>query len=412
MDIIARDILSRFEARVDAIADEIADATVTEVSAYGPMTDARLRAEVRALARQQLDAFLQATRTGTQPDDTMLATVRERAATRARQLVPLAAMLHSFMIAQRVISAAIAREAGSGARARGAALDLTALTFDYNIAATTAMADAYVEAVQGDLADLDWARRVLIDVLLTDQAAATPDLSCRAIGLGLHSDHQHVVALVRFPASTPDHAWTNSQRRLVQALARNTTRTERQTFVVNLGTELLAVLDARRPGHPRAVLHRTATQLLRTQTAPLQAGIGTPFTGITRLRDSYHTARRALRHTTPERPILQAPDDLRLFDELTASRSDDADQLIPLALREALADPQLRRTLQAWIDHDLNVAATAKALCMHPNSVRYRLRRITQLTGHNPHHLTDLLELHSAARLLNHALSPDHARST
>ena len=64
-------------------------------------------------------------------------------------------------------------------------------------------------------------------------------------------------------------------------------------------------------------------------------------------------------------------------------------------------------TLQTWIDHDLNVAATAKALCMHPNSVRYRLRRIAQLTGHNPHHLTDLLELHSAARLLSHAPGAD-----
>jgi hypothetical protein len=51
-------------------------------------------------------------------------------------------------------------------------------------------------------------------------------------------------------------------------------------------------------------------------------------------------------------------------------------------------------------DRDLNVAATAKALCMYPNSVRYRLRRIAQLTGHNPHHLTDLLELHSAAWLI------------
>lgn len=402
MDKIAQDILVRFEAHIDTIADRIADATVTEVAAYGAMIDARLRAEVRALARGQLDGFLAATRAGTRPGAAMLQAVRDRGAARARQLVPLAAMLHSFMIAQREISAAIAREAGGGAPARGAALDLTALTFDYNIAVTTAMADAYVEAVQGDLADLDWARRVLIDALLADEAAATPDLSRRATGLGLHPDHQHVVALVTFPATAPEQAWTSSQHRLVQALARNTARTERQTFVVSLGTELLAVLDARRPGHPRAVLHRTATQLLRADATPLRAGIGTPFAGITRLRDSYHTAHRALRHTTPGRPVLQAPDDLRLFDELTASRSDDADQLIPPALREALADPQLRQTLQAWVDHDLNVAAAARALCLHPNSVRYRLRRIAQLTGHDPHRITDLLELHSAARLLGH----------
>jgi hypothetical protein len=404
VDKIAQDILLRFEARTDAIADEIADAAVTEVAAFGPMIDERLRAEVRALARQQIDTFLTATRAGIRPDDTMLAIVRDRAATRARQLVPLAALLHTFMIAQRVISAAIAREAGSGARARGAALDLTALTFDYNIAATTAMADAYVETVQGDLADLDWARRMLIDALLAGQDDATLDLSRRASGLGLHPDHQHVVTLVRFPATAADHTWTSSQRHLIQALARNSARTERQTFVVNLGTELLAVLDARGPGGPRAILHRTAAMLQLSQTAPFQAGIGTPFTGVTRLRDSYHAARRALRHSTPARPILQAPDDLRLFDELTAARSDDANQLIPPALREALADPQLRETLQAWIDHDLNVAAVAKALCLHPNSVRYRLRRITRLTGRDPHHLTDLLELHSAARILSHAL--------
>jgi hypothetical protein len=398
VDKIAQDILSRFEARIDAIADEIADATVAEVTAFGPMTDERLRAEVRALARQQLDVFLRATRAGARPDASMLAVVRDRAATRARQLVPLAAMLHSFMIAQRVISAAIAREAGPSASARGAALTLTALTFDYNIAATTAMADAYVETVQGDLADLDWARRVLIEALLADQAAA-PDLSRRATGLGLHPDHQHVVALVTFPAPRPGHAWTSPQRRLVQALARNSARTERQTFVVSLGTELLAVLDAR---SPRTVLRHAATQLLDTHAASLQSGIGTPFTGITRLRDSYHAARSALRHTSPDRPILQAPDDLRLFDELTASRSDDTDQLIPPAMREALTDPQVRQTLQAWIDHDLNVAATAKALCLHPNSVRYRLRRITLLTGSNPYRLADLIELHSAARLLRH----------
>lgn len=41
--------------------------------------------------------------------------------------------------------------------------------------------------------------------------------------------------------------------------------------------------------------------------------------------------------------------------------------------------------------------------CLHPNSVRYRLRRIAQLTGHDPHRVTDLLDLHSAARLLGHA---------
>jgi hypothetical protein len=44
--------------------------------------------------------------------------------------------------------------------------------FDYNIATTTAMADAYVEVVQGDLAELDSLRRGLVEALLTRDAGA------------------------------------------------------------------------------------------------------------------------------------------------------------------------------------------------------------------------------------------------
>ncbi len=75
--------------------------------------------------------------------------VRERAALRARQLVPLAALLHSYLIAQRVISAAIGREAGGDSRSRGAALALTTLTFNYNIAVTTAIGEEETQKLPG-----------------------------------------------------------------------------------------------------------------------------------------------------------------------------------------------------------------------------------------------------------------------
>jgi len=52
--------------------------------------------------------------------------------------------------------------------------------------------------------------------------------------------------------------------------------------------------------------------------------------------------------------------------------------------RQALGDPTVRETLQVFVEADLNVAATAKALSLHPNSLRYRLGRITELTGRDP----------------------------
>jgi AcrR family transcriptional regulator len=78
------------------------------------------------------------------------------------------------------------------ARFEAAALALTAKTFDYNIAVTAALAQAYLEVVQGDLAELDSARRALIDALLSSDVERRSELGGRAIGLGFDADRQLV----------------------------------------------------------------------------------------------------------------------------------------------------------------------------------------------------------------------------
>ena len=73
-----------------------------------------------------------------------------------------------------------------------------------------------------------------------------------------------------------------------------------------------------------------------------------------------------------------------VFDELVATSDGTLGHLVPAAIRQALGDPTVRETLQVFVEADLNVAATAKALSLHPNSLRYRLGRITELTGRDP----------------------------
>jgi sugar diacid utilization regulator len=132
----------------------------------------------------------------------------------------------------------------------------------------------------------------------------------------------------------------------------------------------------------------------------LTCGIGTPFSDLPGLRGSYDEARRALRHCNPRCPIISSPDDISLVEDLAVSSSDNVGRLIPQRTRQALADPELRTTLQAYIAANLSVAATAKALILHPNSVRYRLKRIATLTGRDPRQFSDLFELRAAARFL------------
>jgi PucR C-terminal helix-turn-helix domain/GGDEF-like domain len=47
----------------------------------------------------------------------------------------------------------------------------------------------------------------------------------------------------------------------------------------------------------------------------------------------------------------------------------------------AAAGPVLLETLSAFLEHGGSVEATARSLFVHPNTVRYRLRRVTDLTG-------------------------------
>jgi hypothetical protein len=402
VDARALRILARFEERAEEIAEEIAAASVAEVDGFGAIRDAALHAEIRALARRHLDAWVESARTGGPPRPEVLAAARERAALRAREMVPLAALLQSYLIAQRVISAAIAQEADASAESRGAALRLTARTFDYNIAVTAAMADAYIEGVQGDIAELDAARRELVDALLSAGTDAWPELTRRAIGLGLDPAQSYVVVLaVLDPADGDgDGAETGSPRWAADAIARASGRPRRNAFVVIRDRELITVLDATGAHAPRAVLDRAAESIGQAGRGLLRAGVGTPFTGLGGFGASYHEARRALRHSSARRRLVFSPNDVRVFDELLATIDEGVAQLVPDATRRALADPTTRATLGAFVDADLSVADAARALSIHPNSLRYRLRRIAQLTGRDPCKLTDLLELIAATHVV------------
>lgn len=397
MDDLAQEILVRFEARADGIADDIATCTLDEVPGFAAVNDANLHAEIRALARRHLDAFLHTMRTGDPPPAAILADARERAVQRAREMVPLAAQVQSYLIAQRVISAAIARAADTDARSREAALMLIARTFDYNIAVTAAMTEAYLQVVQGDLAELDSARRSLIDAVLRSQPEQLPALGRHAAGLGLDPDRElmTVVATVVADGAPPP---TGTPRWAAQAIARCSERPERSAFVVSRERDLIAVLGADDRPAARLVLERAAA-VIRGRGATFRAGVGTPFTGLDGFPVSYHEARRALRHATERRPIVFGPRDVPLFDELTSLGRDDASSLIPEATRQILSDDATRRTIEALFAADLQVSVAAKALSLHPNSLRYRLGRIAELTGRDPRKLADLLELITAARL-------------
>lgn len=63
---------------------------------------------------------------------------------------------------------------------------------------------------------------------------------------------------------------------------------------------------------------------------------------------------------------------------------------------------ELLETLIEFLEHDLSISDTAKALFIHRNTLTYRIDRITELTGHNPRQLTGAVYFFLAIWLKKH----------
>jgi DNA-binding PucR family transcriptional regulator len=86
----------------------------------------------------------------------------------------------------------------------------------------------------------------------------------------------------------------------------------------------------------------------------------------------------------------------------------DAEVMRPLAD----AGPALTETLDAYLDSGGAIEACARKLFVHPNTVRYRLKRITDFTGRDPTSPRDAYVLRVAAtvgRLSFQATNPTSA---
>jgi hypothetical protein len=77
-------------------------------------------------------------------------------------------------------------------------------------------------------------------------------------------------------------------------------------------------------------------------------------------------------------------------DELLPERALDGDREAAQALVSQLYEPLLAGgpalldTLTTYLEQGSSLEATARMLFVHPNTVRYRLRRVTELTGFTP----------------------------
>ncbi|WP_306358999.1 MULTISPECIES: CdaR family transcriptional regulator [unclassified Nocardia] len=98
----------------------------------------------------------------------------------------------------------------------------------------------------------------------------------------------------------------------------------------------------------------------------------------------------------------------QLLFEYTIATSGPARPGLAAVLAPLDPQPLLAETLEVFVDSGFNQLATARMLNIHRNTVTYRLARVHELTGLDPHRPTDAMTL-SAARIARRLEAADFA---
>ena len=124
-------------------------------------------------------------------------------------------------------------------------------------------------------------------------------------------------------------------------------------------------------------------------TLPVIVGVSNPCVGAEAVAEGLGEARQAVEAA----PVLGDRAGIVPFDGLgvykyllrivdaPGSRDRHRDALRALLDYDRRRQSDLARTLEEFLSRRCNVASTAKALYVHPNTLRQRLRRIEELTG-------------------------------
>ncbi|PBC72205.1 PucR-like helix-turn-helix protein [Streptomyces sp. TLI_235] len=387
----------RLLAALPELVQAVLAALLDRLPTYRRLPREQVDGELARTAERRIRTLARAVRTGRTAPDEEFATVRETAARRAEEGLPLDAVLLAHHIGLEVCWEWMTRQAGDGDTA--GLLVLHRLLLDHLRQITAAAGAGYFEERRTMVDERHAARHALIGALLdgapADEAAARaglrlpPGYAVLALAVADHPD-EHADGVDRTVAG-------RRKLRRLRAELDHRTRHGALSVLAADGGLVLVPLDTRPTALPAADWHRladTVAATARAAGAPVLAGAAAaePSAVAAAAALAYEVLDVARVFGRP--PGLYRLDDLLL--EYQLSRPGHARPRLA-----ALIDPlqhagDLLTTLRTHLDGGLNRRHTASALHLHPNTVDYRLRRIAALTGLDPARPADLLRITAA----------------
>jgi sugar diacid utilization regulator len=238
----------------------------------------------------------------------------------------------------------------------------------------------------------DLERRRRSDLLrATLDGRATPEALAASMGVS-PATALTVVALELLvePASA---AALSAAERAVSLVTLHCEAYRRSAVAVAMGN-VVHIVIAESGASDRAALVRFVTDLVGRTTeslrVPVRVAIGSTVDGVAELLASRHEASAVLRALQAHRPdaVVATIDDVRshvvlhALQDLATRQPELRDgKVAGLAALDAERQTEYVATLRAYLDHFGDVPAAATALRVHPNTFRYRLRRLVEVSG-------------------------------
>jgi hypothetical protein len=397
-------VARRIAEHKEELARRTVDRYRAEIVGFQASDEADL-AGVTELVQRNIEAFLGALQRGEPISEELLGASREAAARHSHEGVTLDAIMHLGRLWGETVWESVLAAARPGDPAeREAALAIAGLLWRHVDVVSTAKALAYLDEVAGR----GLVGRELMDALLSGNGD-DDDVQRLAGTARLRLAENYVVVLARADDLATEDAGEQSLAsraaldRVVEAARAHLRPAEGAPLVGVRQGDVIALYPVSQPEDLDAV-RRDAAALASGVTTAVSIGMSGWHPGRPAIATAYAEAREAaqIASATEVRDRAVVLDDVLVDHMLHASthaRRILADTLRPLAEYDLTHRANLVGTLRAYLAAGTNLTQSARLLMVHPNTVVYRLRRIRELSGRDPHAMDDLQVLFLALKL-------------
>lgn len=392
----------RLRLRLDEVTRLMVERMIADVPVYRRLPPDGI-ADVEALARRNTRVLSAALQAGTHLDRDELRYVAEHVRERVRRGVSLEEMLHAYRVAINTFWEAAIAEGVTLGFSRDAALELARRTSELTDDLTTHAAETYVREISRLRALSEQEARDLLELLLRGEVDAEA-LATHHAAPGLDSAEGLVVVVGRIART--DRSESDALETAATAIT-GALSTGHASPLVAVRTGVVVAVAPAEHGAPLAPRLAEAHDGLRLRGIELFCGLSTPRSGLARVPAGFDQAALAVSRASLAQPVVSLAE-LPVVQNLILGATGTMRALltslaeeIDLEGRESAAG--MRATLHAYADAGMNLTRAAETLHVHPNTLRYRLRRIEERSGRDPHRFGDLVDLICLLDLLEEA---------